>query len=281
VADLDGDEVEDLAVASFGSDTVSILLGDGDGTFTPAPSLDTFAGGPLQVAVGDVNEDLVPDLVVVNEGTCGPVCGKPTEVFVGNGDGTFAAPVGTMYFPGGSVAVLDVDGDGHLDLVGGNPVSVWYGDGGPFYDRPECYGSYGLAVAGGDFNLDHRTDLVVARESVPILLDRTGPTALRFEADRETLTWPAVTGALSYNVYRGHLADLVDLDADGLPDAGYGTCQTALDDDPRDTFFTDADLPSPGGAGFFYLTAYVTASGEGGLGQTSSGLDRVPTVPCP
>ena len=85
-----------------------------------------------------------------------------------------------------------------------------------------------------------------------------------------------VLGALSYDVYRGDLSDLVDTDSDGLPDDGYGACRTAFDDDPRDTFFVDAEIPSTGG-GFFYLMA---AAGEG-LGTTSAGLERLPQVPCP
>jgi hypothetical protein len=55
---------------------------------------------------------------------------------------------------------------------------------------------------------------------------------------------------------------------------------TGLDDDPRDTFFIDPDMP-PFGDGYFYLMSVVDAGGDGGLGTTSAGLVRVPEVPCP
>jgi hypothetical protein len=55
---------------------------------------------------------------------------------------------------------------------------------------------------------------------------------------------------------------------------------TGLDDDPRDTFFVDPDVPSSGD-GFFYLMSVVDAGGDGGLGATSAGLPRLPQVPCP
>ena len=86
--------------------------------------------------------------------------------------------------------------------------------------------------------------------------------------------------ASSYNVYRGVLSDLVDTDADGLPDAGYGTCQNDRDPDTTDNHFVDADVP-PVGDGFFYLRAVVDSEGERGLGETSAGLARVPSTPCP
>jgi hypothetical protein len=57
-------------------------------------------------------------------------------------------------------------------------------------------------------------------------------------------------------------------------------CRTALDDDTRDTFFVDADIPSSGD-GFFYLISVIDAQGDDGLGTTSAGLPRLPQVPCP
>ena len=91
----------------------------------------------------------------------------------------------------------------------------------------------------------------------------------------------SVVGALSYDLYRGDTVDLVDADGDGLPDPGYGSCLSALDDDTRDTYFVDADLPQPAGSGFFYLMSVIDAQGDGGLGTTSAGLARLPQVPCP
>src|SRR2546427_3865796 len=68
VGDFNGDGRPDLAVANSGSNTVSVLLGIGDGTFQPAR---TFAAGssPFSVAVGDLNGDWRPDLAVANYGS--------------------------------------------------------------------------------------------------------------------------------------------------------------------------------------------------------------------
>ena len=65
VGDVNGDGKPDLVVANEGSNTVSVLLGNGNGTFQ---AQQTFATGtdPISVAVGDVNGDGKPDLVVAN-----------------------------------------------------------------------------------------------------------------------------------------------------------------------------------------------------------------------
>ena len=65
VGDVNGDGKPDLVVANCNSDTVSVLLGNGNGTFQ---AQQTFSTGfdPVSVAVGDVNGDGIPDLVVAN-----------------------------------------------------------------------------------------------------------------------------------------------------------------------------------------------------------------------
>lgn len=94
---------------------------------------------------------------------------------------------------------------------------------------------------------------------------------------KNTLSWSAVSGALSYTVYRG-AASFVDANHDGLPDGGFGTCQVGAG--YTQTSYTDATSPAAG-SGFFYLVGYKTASGESGLGYTSGGLARVPGSLCP
>src|SRR5256712_3318430 len=77
MGDVNGDGRPDLAVANGGSNTVSVLVGNGDGTFQAAQS---FATGttPLSVAVGDVNGDGRLDLAVANGGS------NTVSVLVGN-----------------------------------------------------------------------------------------------------------------------------------------------------------------------------------------------------
>ena len=57
VGDFNGDGTPDVAVANEGSNTVSVLLGNGDGTFQPALNFDTGGSGAVSVVVGDFNRD--------------------------------------------------------------------------------------------------------------------------------------------------------------------------------------------------------------------------------
>src|SRR5438093_5879916 len=86
VADFNGDGRLDLAVVNRSNNTVSVLLGNGDGTFQAARNF-PVGSGPTSVAVGDFNGDRRLDLAVAN-------CGSNTvAVQMGNGDGAYdAAP---------------------------------------------------------------------------------------------------------------------------------------------------------------------------------------------
>ncbi len=178
VADFNGDEKPDLAVVNFGfSDTgdnggVSILLGNGDGTFQPARN---FPAGkmPESIAIADFNGDNKPDIVAVSE------VANVLNVLCGNGDGTFQAPVTVAldvdpYYvvagdfnndhkPDLALSGLgrDLDGDGIRDSAGGTTVLLGNGDG-TFQNRgPLLPGSLSLAA---DFNHDGRLDLVVGQD---------------------------------------------------------------------------------------------------------------------
>jgi len=105
-------------------------------------------------------------------------------------------------------------------------------------------------------------------------------TTCRF-ASKTTLSWDALTDAEQYNVYRGDLADMIDLDMDQLPDGGYGTCQNTRDSDLTDTAFVDTDIPTLGPNGFCYLVSYTSSGVELGLGYSSFGNARVVDTPCP
>jgi FG-GAP-like repeat len=130
VGDFNGDTKLDLAVANGGS-TVSVLLGNGNGTFQTHVDYGT-GNGPNSVAVGDFNGDGNLDLVTANSGVAGN--GKTVSVLLGNGDGTFQAHVdyGTGNGPQ-SVAVGDFNGDHAQDLAVanlGSTVSVLLNTGG-------------------------------------------------------------------------------------------------------------------------------------------------------
>jgi hypothetical protein len=129
VGDFNGDGTPDLAVANYGGTTVSVLLGNGHGTFQAAHN---FAAGfgAVSLAVVDFNGDGSPDLAVA-----APL-DEVVSVLLGNGEGTFqpARHVATGIVAQ-SVAVGDFNGDGRPDLavVSGNffsgTVSVLLGNG--------------------------------------------------------------------------------------------------------------------------------------------------------
>ena len=120
VADFNGDGFLDLAVVNSGDNTVSILLGNGDGTFKTQT---TYATGiqPVSVAVGDFDNSGHLSLAVVN--ACGTSLSCTTEgtvsILLGDGMGNFTLAVSspsTGYAPN-FVAVGDFDKDGNLDLA--------------------------------------------------------------------------------------------------------------------------------------------------------------------
>jgi hypothetical protein len=165
VADFNRDGVPDLVVSNFGSNTVSVLLGNGDGSFQAAQNFNS-GSGPDAVAVDDFNRDGIPDLAVANQkdGT--------VSVLLGNGNGTFKSAVAyaAASEPKG-MTVSDFNGDGKLDLAvadfgfaGGN-VSLLLGNADGTFQSPinlaagTNTGTTGIVA--GDFNRDGRFDLAV------------------------------------------------------------------------------------------------------------------------
>jgi hypothetical protein len=187
-ADFNGDGIPDLVI--LGNDNISVLLGNGDGTFTAAPYPSSELPGAI--AVGDFNGDGIPDLAVapvLDEGN--------SEVLLGKGDGTFTIAKGSFGIANGtstsnSIAVGDFNGDGNLDVVETcasfddqpcNLLLIQFGNGdGTFMQSSGIPGipldfSGSQSVAVGDFNGDGQPDLAVTNSGangVNVFLNREG-----------------------------------------------------------------------------------------------------------
>jgi len=165
VADFNGDGNLDLAVANSGSNDVSILLGNGDGTFQRAKNYQV-GRNPSSIAVGDFNRDGKEDLAVVLFGDPAGFVSSVT-VLLGEGDGTFQ-PSWNVTIDGSatSVAAEDFDRDGKFDLAVGsfNQVTVFKGNGDGTFQPGIGYSLQFPAnsIAVGDLNGDRRPDIVVA-----------------------------------------------------------------------------------------------------------------------
>jgi hypothetical protein len=134
VADFNGDGSADVAVSNADDSTVSILLGNGDGTFTQAPGspIPGFNYNPAQVVAADFNGDGIPDLAVAN---FTPIDQTPPEdaqksnvsILLGKGDGTFTAAPGSPITVGLYATVmvaLDFNQDGKIDLAVDNEGDI-------------------------------------------------------------------------------------------------------------------------------------------------------------
>jgi hypothetical protein len=222
----------DLAVSNEADGTISILQGNGDGTFQNPTTVQLPAGfEPTAMATDDFNGDGHTDLVVTSTnaaGTAGEV-----SILLGNGDGTFqpaiSAPTGILPVSvvvanfhnaiagsnvdvavsnqaDNSISIFQINSDGtfstsssspsliqlptgskpaglatgvftdssHTDLVvaeeGNDTATVLLGNGdGTFQPNPVNYatGNSPIFVATGDFNGDGVTDLAIANNGAP------------------------------------------------------------------------------------------------------------------
>jgi hypothetical protein len=173
--DFNNDGIPDLAVANMTDGTVSILLGNGDGSLSPASVPTVAVGGttpnPVSVAIADFNGDGNADIVTANSGN------GTISVLLGDGTGEFTAATNSPFSAGAqpvSVAAADLNGDGKPDLAvansltSGSDVGVFINAGNGTFGSRTGYttisGTNGLNahfITVGDFNSDGIPDLAV------------------------------------------------------------------------------------------------------------------------
>jgi hypothetical protein len=183
LGDFNADARPDLAVANRASNNVTVLLGDGNGSFLAAGPPPTVGSSPSAISVADLNGDGRQDLAAANRFS------NNVSVLLGNGGGGFAAVIGSPFGVGinpEAVEIGDIDGDGRPDLAtanfGSNNFSVLLGN-----------GSAGFTAAAGtpvattsspnwlvlrDFNADAKLDFASAiffGDSVEVRLNTTAP----------------------------------------------------------------------------------------------------------
>ncbi len=231
VGDFNGDGSPDLVTANRFSNDVSVLLGNGNGTFQPAQNF-AVADLPVSVAVGDFNGDGKLDIVTANGPSLGPFPAVGTvSVLLGNGDGTFQkaqtftlpnvianqAPQSAL-----SVAVGDFNHDGKLDLAVTAQASFHLGGFKGFIDvfLGQGDGTFKIAsvtpinssepagIALADFNGDGNLDVVTGSRGnyVSILLGQ-GDGTLRETNDPNVALFPSFSSVA-----------VGDFNHDGIPD---------------------------------------------------------------
>ncbi len=218
VADVNGDGKPDMIVANFGgTSSVGVLLGNGDGTFQPATVI-TNIGSIAEanaLAVADVSGDGKLDLIVA---TCCESNGDAeAAVLLGNGDGTFRAP---LFYDASSaseateaMAVADLNGDGKPDIVEVNwsppTVRVLLGNGDGTFQPAMTFSAPAdpACLTISDVNKDGIPDLLIcSQNSVAVLLGNGNGTFQPFT---------------NTNFHTGNCTPAVaiaDVNGDGLPD---------------------------------------------------------------
>lgn len=198
-ADVNGDGKPDLIAGN------SVLTNDGNSGFAIASSLPAGATDTLTTA--DINDDGRSDLISVNLGW-----DNTFSVLANSGNGSFTpAASPTVSWPGGtyyldSVAAADVNGDGKLDLIGGNLYSpillVLTNDGnGSFVLASWSYTTYAPArhVIAVDLNGDGKSDLACTTFDTLLVLTNDGSGGFELACDERVGRFPTVVAAADVN----------------------------------------------------------------------------------
>ena len=215
IADLNNDDRLDIAVANYGTHTIYIFLGHGNGTLTLGVILSAGVGSnPHAVTIADLNNDQQLDIVVANYDA------NTVGIFLGYGNGSFSIQktyfLGVKFHPY-SIATGYIDHDRQLDIVvsnaGSDSISVLIGYGNGTFATSATYSispssrPSGLTV--GDFNNNNQSDVVLSNFGANNIIIFTGYTSI---SSNSPTVYSIDTDSIPYNLV------IADLNKDEYPD---------------------------------------------------------------
>ena len=272
--DVNGDGIPDWVVANGGSNNLWVYLGRGDGTFTQATVIPLSGVSPLAVALADLRGIGKLDLVVAEADS------ETIGVLLGNGDGTFATEK-PFFVPGApiSMAVADLNHDGHLDVVAGliadpsiptsGSVATLLGDGTGNFGAPlfEPYLTFGVqapqSIAVADFENNGKPDAVVVDPAIGVIMYVNDGSGLLKEA--QPINTAFVISPLTVSagdVNEDGCQDVVTTDNLGIARVFLGNCDSTFQ--PQSNQVGEGD--------FGWATSLVDLNGDGHLDLVYSGI---------
>ena len=283
VGDFNGDQNLDVAVALGGTDSISISLGNGDGTFQPASTIGLpVIGTPDAIVAGDFTGNGITDLAVAVADTGGAT--DDIVVLMGRGDGTFyampAVPVGLVPV---SIAMGDFAHNGRIDLAvadnNSDDITILSNQGGGFFSPQQTILLPGIAptsIVAGDFGTGN-LDLAVTdpNTSAVDILQGNGDGTFQTQPVASLPVGANPSSIVAGDFGNGHL-DLAVADANSngvsmLLGNGNGTFQAAINSPTANSNVTNANGVAPGTAPIDVVAGNFNGDGRLDLATGNAG----------